>query len=189
MTEILHPGAGVLFMKVGTHADEPLDEIIKRKRREIQEAGYALWGYGGGTCHPLTAVQPFVRDFERRGSTVYLLMQPMVSRHLAVTERATQFSADGIVWQPIPKPINVIGSRYAFAINELKNEEFDLSLATTRVAAGISRGKPGDQYVKGRVDKACLEISDPVDPNAHDQAAVHIGFVARFVEPFAVIVK
>jgi hypothetical protein len=66
---IIRPGAGVLYMKVGTHAGESLEDILRRKTREIEEAGYALWGYGGNTCHPLTMVQPFARDFERRGST------------------------------------------------------------------------------------------------------------------------
>jgi len=31
VTDIIHPGAGVVFMKVGTHAREPLPEIIARK--------------------------------------------------------------------------------------------------------------------------------------------------------------
>ena len=35
MTEIIHPGAGLIFMKVGTHAQESLEEIIDRKRKEI----------------------------------------------------------------------------------------------------------------------------------------------------------
>ena len=47
MTGIVHPGAGVVFMKVGTHAREPLSEIIARKRQEIDDAGYALGGTAG----------------------------------------------------------------------------------------------------------------------------------------------
>jgi len=50
MSSILSPGQGVLYMKVGTHAQEPLEEIIKRKTKEIEDAGYAMWGYGGSTC-------------------------------------------------------------------------------------------------------------------------------------------
>ena len=47
MSEIIKPGSGVLFMKVGTHAQEKLEEIIRRKSREIEETGYGMWGYGG----------------------------------------------------------------------------------------------------------------------------------------------
>ena len=53
------PGDGILFMKVGVHARESLEDIIERKDKEIRDAGYALWGYGGSTCHPSTMVQPF----------------------------------------------------------------------------------------------------------------------------------
>ena len=37
MTSIIHPGAGILYMKVGTHAREPLGEIIARKKEEIEK--------------------------------------------------------------------------------------------------------------------------------------------------------
>ena len=47
MAETFKPGDAVLFMKVGTHAEERLEDILKRKQREIDEAGYAMWGYGG----------------------------------------------------------------------------------------------------------------------------------------------
>ena len=66
MSDIIHPGAGVLYMKVGTHAKEGLTEIIARKRREIDEAGFAMWGYGGSTCYPTSMVQPFARGFAAR---------------------------------------------------------------------------------------------------------------------------
>ena len=51
MTEIVIPGAGLVYMKVGTHANEPFDEIFERKRKEIEDEGFALWGYGGNTGH------------------------------------------------------------------------------------------------------------------------------------------
>ena len=40
------PGDGILFMKVGVHARESLEDIIERKDKEIRDAGYALRGYG-----------------------------------------------------------------------------------------------------------------------------------------------
>ncbi len=189
MADILRPGTGLIFMKVGTHAGEPLSQIIERKRKEIEDAGYALWGYGGNTCHPLTMVQPFARDFEQRNGVIYLCMQPMESSHFAVTQRAEIFSSDGVHWEEIPPPINVLGSRYALAINEMQDDEFELPLARTQVAIGNSMGRRGDRYIKGRVDKACLEVID--DSVAHNDEAepVHIGLTARLADPYAVLVR
>lgn len=190
MTDVARPGAGVLFMKVGTHANEPLEAIIARKRAEIDDAGFALWGYGGNTCHPTTMVQPFARDFKLRGNTIYLCMQPMVSNHFAVTERAVEYSTDGVTWEAIPMPINVVGSRYALAIDDLHEEAFDLPLAHTRVAVGNSMGRRGDKYIAGRVDKACLEVIEPSpDEPGDDGRSVEIGLVARLVDPYAVFVR
>ena len=55
MSDIIRPGVGILFMKVGTHAQETLADIIA-KDQEIEDTGYAMWGYGGNTCHPRTMV-------------------------------------------------------------------------------------------------------------------------------------
>jgi hypothetical protein len=189
MTDILKPGVGFLFMKVGTHAGEELDDIIARKQREIADAGYALWGYGGNTCHPFNTVQPYARDYVERNGVIYLVMQPMVSRHAAPPMRASEFSRDGVTWEPVPAGINVLGSRYALAIGDLERDEFDLALAKTKVAAGMSAGRRGDKYISGRVDKGILEVSDGSTAAAEDEATVHIGLVARMVEPYAVLVR
>lgn len=190
MSDIVKPGAGVLYMKVGTHANEPLDAIIERKQAEIDAAGFALWGYGGNTCHPTTMVQPFARDFELRGETIHLVMHPMVSNHFAVTTRAEEMSTDGQEWTPIPDPINVLGSRYALAIATLEPVEFRLPLSRTRVALGNSRGRRGDEYIQGRVDKAIFEVVDePTDDDGAEREAEQIGLVAELVEPFAVFVR
>jgi hypothetical protein len=187
MSDILTPGAGLIFMKVGTHAGEGLSDILKRKRQEIEDAGFALWGYGGNTCHPLSMVQPFAHDIEERGGVIRLVMQPMVSRHFAVPERASKLSRDGLEWEEIPREINVRGSRYALAIKELREERFELPLARTRVAIGNQLGRRGDIYVQGRVDKACLEVVG--DPVADEPEPVEIGLVAELVDPYAVFVR
>lgn len=190
MPDILQPGMGLVFMKVGTHAGEDLSDIVERKRREIEEAGYSLWGYGGNTCHPLTMVQPFARDFEQRNGVIYLCMQPMVSHHFAVPKRAEDFSSDGVHWEKIPDAINVIGSRYALAVETIEPNEFDLSLARTQVAIGNSMGRRGDRYVQGRVDKACLEVvAAHKDVGDVEVDSVHIGLTAQLRNPYAVLVR
>jgi hypothetical protein len=190
VSDIIKPGEDILFMKVGTHANESLEEIIERKQAEIDAAGFALWGYGGNTCHPLTMVQPFARGAVDQGNKIHLCMEPMESNHFAVTERATEFSVDGINWKTINPAINVIGSRYALAIKDLRQDEFELPLAQTEVAVGNSKGRRGDRYIRGRVDKACLEVvGPPIVPDDPEGKIVPIGLVAEVVDPYAVIVR
>jgi hypothetical protein len=185
MTETFHAGDGVLFMKVGTHANEPLDEIFERKRREIDEAGFAMWGYGGNTCHPRTMVQPFAHEHRVAGRPIRLVMEPMNSKHFAAKLRADQFSVDGFDWSDIPNAINVLGSRYALCIRDLRETDSELTLSETRVALGNSMGKSGDLYVRGRVDKACLDVVG----RGHAGPVVEIGLVADLVEPYAVFLR
>lgn len=188
MSRILKPGSGIIFMKIGTHARESLEDIIARKTKEIEQAGVAFWGYGGNTCHPQTMVQPFAQSYKKRGSTVYLCMHPMNSNHFAEQVRAQRFSVDGINWKPIDKAINVLGSRHALVVKNLRQEEFDLPLAATRVAVGPSMGASGRSYISGRVDKACLEIASDPDEAAASDPGVHIKLVAELVDPYAVYV-
>jgi hypothetical protein len=189
VNDIIHPGAGLIFMKVGTHAREDLADIIKRKRQEIEDEGFSLWGYGGNTCHPLR-VQPFARDFVKRDGAIYLCMQRIDSHHFALPQRAEEFSTDGLAWKPIPAGINVLGSRYALALGDLREETFELPLARTRVAVGTSAGRRGDLYVAGRVDKGCLEVTEePVDLETPPTTPVEIGLVGRLIEPYAVLVR
>jgi hypothetical protein len=195
MTDIIVPGNGILYMKVGTHAGESLDKIIQRKTEEIERAGISFWGYGGNTCHPESMVQPFAKSYQHRGKPVYLCMEPMESNHWSVSARADEYSVNGITWEVVPEAINVIGSRYALVIKELQKADFNLRLDATRVALGNSMGRSGQKYIQGRVDKACLEV---VAAAGHEETASvegirmpvqHIGLVATLASPFAVYVR
>lgn len=196
MATIITPGAGIIYMKVGTHAQETLDDIISRKTKEIEEAGVAFWGYGGNTCHPQTMVQPFAKDYEERGQTVFLCMHPMDSKHFAHPIRADEFSVDGIKWEVIPAAIRVLGSRYALIIKNLRKDSFDLPLEITQVAVGNSIGTSGNNYIRGRVDKACLQVVGDIQagqfeikPEDATGEARHIGLVAELASPFAVHIR
>lgn len=188
MSNIIDPGAGILYMKVGTHAQESLADIIRRKRQEIDSAGYALWGYGGNTCHPSNTVQPFVKAFEQQGKTIFLCMEEIESNHFHEPIRADEYSVNGIQWTEIPPAINALGSRHALFIDQLEQSDLSLSLAHTRVAWGPSRGASGDGYIRGRVDKGCLEIVD-VGKEDDRGRVVKIGLVARIVAPYAVFLR
>lgn len=188
MTDIIYPGAGVLYMKVGTHAKEGLAEIIARKRQEIEEAGFAMWGYGGNTCYPTSMVQPFARSFAEQGKPIHLVMQSMNSRHYAEQVRAERFSVDGTKWESIPPAINVLGSRYALVIKDLREHEDELDLSSTRVAVGRSEGRLGSRYILGQADKACLTVAEPEVVNT-EAKKVRIDLVAELVDPYAVFLS
>lgn len=187
----IKPGDGVIFMKVGIHAKESLEDIIKRKQDEYAKAGKIFWGYGGNTCHPSKHVQPFARSHEKIGNPVHIVMHEMNSMHFAEPELAKQYSEDGIDWYDVPKGIEVRGSRYGMVIGGLSEEEFDLNLRQTIVAIGPSRGREGQDYIKGRVDKGCFEIQEqplyPDIPNAKEIKQINLS--APLVAPYAVFLK
>jgi hypothetical protein len=189
VNEIVKPGAGLLFMKIGTHANESLANIIARKSAEIRNTGFGMWGYGGNTCHPASMVQPFARTFAERGQTIHLCMEEMVSNHFG-DGIAAEFSADGITWQKIPETIEVRGSRYALVIEDLHAEKFSLLLDQTRVPVGPSTGRVGSRYIKGRVDKACLEVIEaPELHNDGEPRTIGIDLVAKLRDPYAVFLR
>jgi len=179
----------VLFMKIGTHANESLADIIARKTREIRDAGFGMWGYGGNTCHPASMVQPFARTFAGRGRTIHLCMEEMNSNHFGEGV-AREYSVDGTTWQEIPEAIEVRGSRYALVIEDLHEEKFQLPLDQTRVPVGPSTGRLGSRYIQGRVDKACLEVLEaPELSNDADPRVIATLMVATLRDPYAVFLR
>jgi len=189
MNEIVRPGSGLLFMKIGTHANESLADIIARKSAEIRSTGYGMWGYGGNTCHPGSMVQPFARTFAELGRTIHLCMEEMNSNHFGEGV-ADEFSPDGVNWQKIPDTIEVRGSRYALVIDDLHEDRFTLPLDQTRVPVGPSTGRLGSRYIQGRVDKACLEVIDaPELSNEQEPRMIDIHLVAALRDPYAVFLR
>lgn len=184
----LKAGDAFIYMKVGVHAKESLADIIVRKRKEISDAGVAFWGYGGGTCHPLTAVQPFAKEVTEHGVTVRLLMEEINSRHFADQVRAEKYSADGKTWRDVPQGINARGSRYALVLESLDDINLEIDLAHTRVGVGRYKGALGFNYVRGRVDKACLFYT-PDDAILGNPRAIPLKLEARLVAPYAVLLK
>lgn len=188
---VLRPGSGFLFMKVGTHANEDLQSILQRKNDEITRGGFAMWGYGGGTCHPLTMVRPFADMFQDAGEPIRLVMEEMSSHHFAEQIVAEEYSVDGKDWIAINTEIHkVLGSRYALFINNLRHEEFELPLAQSKVAVGPSEGRRGNIYVQGRVDKACLVMDTQPTPIGEGESVSRpIKLVADIVHPYAALLR
>jgi hypothetical protein len=176
-------------MKVGNHAGETFEQILERKNGEYRKTGRIFWGYGGTACHPLTQVQPFVRTAVEQHGTVYLLMQPIDSKADPDLLPATEYSDDGVVWKPIPKGIEVTGSRYALILDEIVPGALDLSADDFIVGVGPSRGKRAPDYLQGRIDKACLTYSGPPEIARSKAVKTAVQFRAKLLEPYAVMLK
>ena len=188
MRGIIKPETGLIFMKVGVHDGEAFDEILARKKEEMRQEGMRFWGYGGGTCHPTSQVQPFARMKILEGSDIYLVMEEIDSHHAPTKLIAQQYSIDGIKWQPIPDKIKVRGSRYAIILGELHEGDLDIDLAEYEVAYGPSRGKSASDYIKGRVDKACLNRLSSI-PSEYEKNEIKISKIAMLTDPYDVFVS
>ena len=188
MTSIIQPGNPLIFMKVGIHAKETIEEILERKQREFDLAGKIFWGYGGSTCHPRTMVQPFAREAMTKGQIVNIMMQKMDSNHFAEPVLAKEYSEDGIEWDAVPTGIEVRGSRFALVLGEIHEAEFDFNYGSLGVAVGPSRGKSAADYLKGQVDKGCFEVQEP-DEVREPGKSCHIDLVAPVLAPYAVFLR
>jgi hypothetical protein len=188
MNEILLPDTGLLFMKVGLHAGETLQQILERKQKEYDKTGMIFWGYGGSACHPRSAVQPFGKLKLHEGKNIFIIMEEIDSHHPPSEIIANQYSEDGIEWKTIPDGIVVRGSRYAVVMDEIKIGSLDIDLSGYQVASGPSSGKFVPDYLRGHVDKACIEKM-PV-PLADPKPCIkHIAFYAKMKPPFAVFTR
>ena len=118
-------------------------------------------------------------------------MEPINSNADPDIVPATEFSEDGILWQPIPKGITVTGSRYALVLDEIKPGELDLPLNCYEVGIGPSSGKAAETYLQGRIDKACL-IQSPASRSSlgkEEKIVRKVGYSAEMKEPFAVLLR
>lgn len=179
----------IVFMKVGRHAGETFEEIVERKRREYATAGRIFWGYGGGTMHPTQKVQPFAGMKIKEGKQITLVMQGILSNHPDTEVYATEFSRDGETWEPMPNGIRVRGSRYALVLDEIEEGDLNIDLANYRVGIGPSEGKVASKYIKGRVDKGCLDLSGPANTEGTPSRIVQATYFARLREPYAVLLR
>lgn len=176
----------IIYMKYGVHAGETVESIARRKQDEIAKVGYTFWGYGGNICHPLTQVQPFAENVYKRGEKLYLVMSKTESELNNAPYKSHHFSIDKKDWSPIDEKINVLGSKFALCIKDLRVCNFDLSLDAYSVGIGNKYGTILSDYIRYRVDKACAVKTDSHTTNHN---TVNIKLCAEVIYPFAVFTK
>jgi hypothetical protein len=180
-----------IFMKVGDHAAESWEKILERKRKEYVDAGRIFWGYGGNACHPLSQVQPFAKLVLKEIDNIVLVMEYIRSDADPDVVPATQYSRDGVTWEPIPAGIKVTGSRYALVLDEIQPGDLEVNLTKYEVAVGPSAGKPAEFYLQGRTDKACF-VKSREDRKVETPSEKHTrkaNFFARLKDPYAVLLR
>lgn len=183
MTEF-RKGQRVLLMSVGVHASESVSDIIERKMREIENEGFALWGYKGSLGSPAGKL---LRDFIAKASgPIEVLMRPTNSRHHGDDERASEFSVDGKVWMPIPDTIHCRGSEWALCLTRLRVVNEAINLNEFRVVGGSSDGGVGSVLRKrGQADQLRLEfVGGDVESDFEP-----IVLRAELASPYAVLVR
>jgi hypothetical protein len=176
----------IVFMKVGFHVDEDLDSIIVRKKREQDACGMIFWGYGGVACHPTNQVLPFVYQSVFNNRIPYLAMSLTKSRFDGTLKYATEYSINGLSWEPLPPGVMVKGSKYAIVCRNLRPVRAQIDLGQYGVSVGPSKGKSLSSYLKYRVDKACATLSDETLCSVK---LTEVAYVAEIVDPFAVFLR
>ncbi|MCU7492874.1 MAG: hypothetical protein HF312_18855 [Ignavibacteria bacterium] len=183
-----------VFMKIGNHAGETFDQILKRKNLEFEKTGMIFWGYGGAACHPINQVQPFVKMELAKHKSIYLVMHSVKSNASQDMIRAEEYSIDGVNWSPIPEEINVTGSRYAIVLDEIQPMNLTVDLNHYDIGIGPSRGKTASEYLRARTDKGCLVRNEKKDTEKMDEDDARgtirkVDFAAKIKEPYAVLLR
>lgn len=181
-----HESSHVLIMKVGTHADENLANVVKRKRHEEQSAGHCFWGYGGALCHPTRQVQLHA---EHAHGNVRCLFIPTTSNpHLNVTY-ASEYSPNGTSWHSLPVGHVVTSSKWALTFTNLQVVDFAIDLCSYVVSVGPSAGRNLADYLRGRSDKACAVLADQQDAVPAGPQLRSVMLTAHLVAPYAVFLR
>ncbi len=189
------PPDAFIYMKVGPHGGETLDEILSRKNRELEKAGRIFWSYGGdhgGPLHPKTQVQPFAEEW----TSVYVLMERLNSTYSGYglpPGTATEYSVNREGWKRIPEGIRTGLSRArsgisrALVLSEIEPVGRELDLGDFEIGIGPSKGKNATEYITGQSDKGCLVAARSTSDRP--PKLISIGYQARLLDPYAVFLR
>jgi hypothetical protein len=175
----------VLFMKIGAHANEPIDDIVKRKKQEERSTGMCWWGYGGTLCHPTTQIAKLAAMAQGANQKVRCVFIGTPSSWAPKqVVRAQGFSVDGKAWSAMPPGVEVRSSRFALVLKEFEQKSSIYYLEEYVVASGPSEGRKVDGYLRGRVDKACAIRRQELSLSG--ASPIHSEYRALLTFPYAV---
>ncbi len=175
----------ILVMKIGYHGAEDIDTIIARKKEEEKKCGQTYWGYGGVLCHPIRVVQNFASQVGTK--KIKVLFSVTKSPFQSDPTRAKYFSEDGKTWSPLHDSANVLASKFAIVLRSLKACKKTIVLNDYCVPIGPSKGRPLNEYLRFRVDKAVGTLSNK--KNLGPLKSLPIQFEADLVPPYAILVS
>ena len=72
----------VIIMKYGVHAQEDVQNIIIRKKREYNEVGKIFWGYNGVLCNPRTQVLPFLEENQKKRQVMLIFLFKISTKYM-----------------------------------------------------------------------------------------------------------
>lgn len=170
----------IVIMKYGVHAQEDVYNIIQRKKEEYKKCGKIFWGYNGVLCNPKTQIQPFLNENRNREEETFLLLVRTFSDNNGEGYCGKEFSYDRDLWMTLPEGIKVVGSKYAVVCDDLVECDIQINLNDYAIAVGNSRQKPLNDYLKGRVDKACASLKTKDDKNIENNVCV--SFYSRVLD-------
>lgn len=178
-----------IFMKVGPHGGECLDEILDRKKIELEKEKKIFWGYGGTVLHPTNQVQPFVEEWKEELGCVEVLMEEIKgdSKSGPPLGTAKQFAvSDKELWKRIPKEIKT-GGKHALVLDKIRECELELDLRDYKVGIGPSKDKKNAaDYLRYRTDKAAMVEAQSTRNRSKEPKPVLIKYRARLLCPYAV---
>lgn len=205
----------IVFMKAGEYCGEPLEHIIVRKKKEVEDCGMFYWGYGGTICHPTTQVQPFVQEMAEAGNHVYFVMteirsKPKKRKNSDEDEESPDKNPRAMKWSvargkkkklvdpvDVDPAINVYGSEFALVCGKPTPCDFDLDMRQcrqyrqSRIDVPPTEGKLLSECVTGSADKACAIWSPSNDPPMGESPRYikRITMIAPLIEPYAVFLE
>lgn len=180
-TELI-PARTCVFMKVGSHGNEDFQEIIERKIKEQETAGFMLWGYSG-ILLKAKPVADFLKSRWGLGERLLLLMVETSSPFKNSPVESTAFSIDGHTWYHLPEGVATRGCNKAIVCDKLTEVDISVDLSLYKIAVGPSSGKALSSYLRYRTDKACAIFSGPSLDIPVNWAVIN--WVAEIVPPFA----
>jgi hypothetical protein len=113
-----------------------LSEVIGNRPRPLREFDQIFIKADDIVQQAIRSVRPSVSAHAEAGRTVNLVMQKMTSRQFAEPDLAEEYSEDGVNWRPVPRGVEVRGSRYAMVLGTLKDEDVFLNLNALQVWDG-----------------------------------------------------